>query len=186
MGAYPFASPHTRSAPRLSTTSKSAELIADLPFLRNSVDVPAGMSAILEHTFNGVPSLGIWAQVPHYLGTMTYPAASAALLDGLTTVAGISVDASELRDEAVHQRQHVDQLVAGNDDHQAMVRQLESMYDAAPPTSFDGGMNQQIPERRRARRRDRALPPHPARRGLTTTNHARSGGARRRPRPRAR
>ena len=89
MGAYPFASPHTRP-PRLSTTSPSSDVIGDLPFLRNSVDVPAGIAAILEHRFmdKGVPSLGIWAQVPHYLGTMSYPAASAALLDGLKTVTG--------------------------------------------------------------------------------------------------
>ena len=41
LGSYPFASPHTRP-PRLSTSSPSAEVIDPLPFLRNSVDVPAG------------------------------------------------------------------------------------------------------------------------------------------------
>lgn len=146
MGAYPFASPHTRP-PRLSTTSPSSEVIGHLPFLRNSVDVPAGIAAILEHAFidKGVPSLGIWAQVPHYLGTMSYPAASAALLDGLKTVTGITVDSSALLDEAVLQRQRVDQLVAGNEDHQSMVRQLETMYDAAESTSPGVGMSQRMP-----------------------------------------
>jgi hypothetical protein len=147
VGSYPFASPHTRP-PRLSTSSPSADVIASLPFLRNSVDVPAGIAAVLEHRFTdkGVASLGIWAQVPHYLGTMTYPAASAALLEGIATVTGVSVDAEELRLEAVQQRQRVDQLVAGNEDHRSMVRQLEAMYDASQPAGALGtGMGQAIP-----------------------------------------
>jgi hypothetical protein len=152
MGSYPFASPHTRP-PRLSTSSPSAELSQSLPFLRNSVDVPAGMGAVLEHAFHdkGVPSLGIWAQVPHYLGTMTYPAATAALLEGLSIVAGVDVDAEDLRTEAAQQRRRVDQLVAGNDDHQAMVSQLEALYDASQPSGApltgmgSAGMGQSIP-----------------------------------------
>jgi hypothetical protein len=145
-GSYPFASPHTRP-PRLSTSSPAADVIAPLPFLRNSVDVPAGIAAVLEHRFTdrGVPSLGIWAQVPHYLGTMTYPAATAALLEGLTIVTGISVDTDAVRAEANQQRQRVDQLVAGNEDHQSMVRQLEAMYDASQPAASIGGMGQPIP-----------------------------------------
>jgi hypothetical protein len=147
LGSYPFASPHTRP-PRLSTSSPAADVIAELPFLRNSVDVPAGIAAVLEHRFTdkGVPSLGIWAQVPHYLGTMTYPAATAALLDGLTIVAGISVDTDDVRAEADQQRQRVDQLVASNEEHQSMVRQLEGMYDASLPTGAVGtGMGQPMP-----------------------------------------
>src|SRR4051794_30681935 len=41
LGAYPFATPHTRD-PRLSSSSPSAELVASVPYLKNSVDVPAG------------------------------------------------------------------------------------------------------------------------------------------------
>jgi proteasome assembly chaperone (PAC2) family protein len=137
LGAYPFASPHTRPS-RLSSTSPSAALVARLPFLRSSVDVPAGVSAALEHGFHakGVDALGIWAQVPHYLGTMTYPAASVALLDGLAEIGGLAIDAQALRNEAALQRSRVDQLVAGNEEHQAMVRQLEAVYDATEAEIF--------------------------------------------------
>ena len=94
-GSYPFASPHTRPA-RLSCSSPSADVIADLAYLKNSVDVPAGMSAVLEHALTeaGVASLGLWVQVPHYVSAMSYPAASAALLDGLQEVTGITIAAS--------------------------------------------------------------------------------------------
>jgi proteasome assembly chaperone (PAC2) family protein len=148
LGAYPFAAPHTRP-PHLSATSPSAEIIASLPFRTSSVDVPAGMAAALEHALSGrgIPALGIWSQVPHYVATMSYPAASVALLEGLALATGIAVDAVELRREAVLQRERLDQLVEGNDEHQAMVAQFERMYDAAeqqipraPAEPADGGL----------------------------------------------
>ncbi len=137
LGAYPFASPHTRP-PRLSSSSPSAELIASVPFLKNSVDVPAGMGAVLEHALvgKGVPALGIWAQVPHYLGSMTYPGASVALINGLAEVTGIVVDTTVLRTEATIQRERVDQLVAANTDHKTMITQLEILYDQVDPQTL--------------------------------------------------
>lgn len=132
LGAYPFATPHTRS-PRLSCTTPSPELAAEVPFLKNSVDVPAGMAGVLEHAFTGrgIPALGVWAQVPHYIASMNYPAASAALLDGLREVSGIEIDSSELAHAATVQRLRLDQLVAANPEHQAMLRQLEELYDTS-------------------------------------------------------
>jgi hypothetical protein len=146
LGAYPFAAPHTRP-PLLSATSPSPDVLAALPFRLSSVDVPAGMSAALELALHdrGVPALGIWAQVPHYVVSMAYPAASIALLDGLATATGITIAADELRGEAVAHRQRIDQLIAANDEHQGMVEQFERMYDAAEraaptDTTPDGGL----------------------------------------------
>lgn len=130
LGAYPFATPHTRPS-RLSTSSPSAELIANTDLLRNSVDVPAGMGAVLEHALHDrrIPAMGIWAQVPHYLGTMSYAGATVALLEGLGQVAGLSIDATSARSDAMIQRQRVDQLVGNNDEHREMVRSMERAYD---------------------------------------------------------
>lgn len=150
LGAYPFAAPHTRPS-RLSSSSPSAELIATVPFLKNSVDVPAGMGAVLEHAFvaKGVPALGIWAQVPHYLGAMSHPAASVALLDGLEQVTGLALDRAALAGEAEIQRLRVDQLVEGNAEHRAMVEQLETVYDASEPATasaaFDAALSGELP-----------------------------------------
>jgi hypothetical protein len=131
LGAYPFAAPHTRE-PRLSVSSPSAEILAGVTYLKSSIDVPAGMGAVLEHAFvdKGVPALGIWAQVPHYVSAMSYPAATLALLNGLDEVAGVRVDIAAIRQETIIQRQRLDQLVAGNDEHRAMVAQLEELYDS--------------------------------------------------------
>jgi hypothetical protein len=132
LGAYPFATPHTRPA-RLSMSASSPTFAASLPpYGRNSVDVPAGVQAAVEARFRdlGLSSVGLWAQVPHYVSNFPYPAASLALLTGLAEVAGVEVDASQLRQSVVSYRQQLDELVAGNPEHVTMVRQLEETYDA--------------------------------------------------------
>ena len=137
-GAYPFAAPHTRT-PRLSCSSPSADVLANVPFARSSVDVPAGMAAALEHTMHDrkIPALGIWAQVPHYVSSMTYPASSVALLDGLAEATGVRIAGASLRNEIDIQRERIDQMVADNVDHQLMVTQLESLHDAAVEDDAD-------------------------------------------------
>ena len=131
-GAYPFAAPHTRT-PRLSCSSPSTEVLAHVTFARSSVDVPAGMAAVLEHALHArkIPALGIWVQVPHYVSALPYPAASVALLDGLTEVTGIEVAAADLRAAVIPQRQRIDASIADNSEHVTMLRQLEEMYDAS-------------------------------------------------------
>jgi proteasome assembly chaperone (PAC2) family protein len=138
LGAYPFAVPHTRS-PIVSSTSPSRDLIAQLGFRANSVDVPAGAVAALEQAMHerNIPAVGLWAQVPHYVAAMSYPAASVALLDALELVTGIAIPARELRREMVLQRERLDQLVEGNDEHQEMVARLERIYDNGEPISVD-------------------------------------------------
>ena len=136
LGAYPFATPHTRPS-RLSLSSPSATIAASLPLLKNSVDVPAGVAAVLEHACHdaGIDSVGIWVQVPHYISSMAYPAATVALLAGLGDVGGIRISAAAARRETVIQRQRLDELVAGNDEHRNMVAQLEALFDAADEAS---------------------------------------------------
>ncbi len=130
LGAYPFATPHTRDV-RLSATSPSADVLHALALRVSSIDVPAGMAAALEQTLHdhGVKAFGLWAQVPHYVAAMSFPAASVALLDALAASTGVAVPARELRREVVLQRERLDHLVQSNDEHREMVARLESIYD---------------------------------------------------------
>jgi proteasome assembly chaperone (PAC2) family protein len=134
LGAYPFATPHTRPAV-VSVTSPSHDVLIRVPFARSSIDVPAGVAAALEHDLHGrgIPSLGIWAQVPHYVASMSYPAASVALIDAVREATGLVVDAAELRADTMIQRRRIDSLVEANDEHASMVAQLERIYDTSPP-----------------------------------------------------
>jgi proteasome assembly chaperone (PAC2) family protein len=130
LGAYPFATPHTRPT-RISATSSSADLVTKLGFAVSSVDVPAGVAAALEEHLHhrGIPAAGVWAQVPHYVAAMSYPAASVALLDALHSVTGLEVPARTLRREVVVQRERLDHLIATNDEHRSMLDHLERLYD---------------------------------------------------------
>ncbi len=131
-GAYPFASPHTRPA-RLSVTSPSTDVLESVTFARSSIDVPAGMESVLEHAMHArrIPALGIWAQVPHYVSAMTYPPATLSLLHGLREATGIEITRLALEREIEGFRERLDETVAENPEHVAMLRQLEELYDAA-------------------------------------------------------
>jgi hypothetical protein len=132
LGAYPFATPHSRPS-RLSITANSPQVAGSLPYLRNSLDVPAGIEAALERRFAevGLPALGLWAQVPHYVSNVPYPGASVALLDGLSEIAGVQTEGVALHNDAAAHRTRLDELVKQSDEHVAMVQQLETAYDAA-------------------------------------------------------
>jgi proteasome assembly chaperone (PAC2) family protein len=138
LGAYPAPVPHTRPT-RLAVTAGDARLIGT-DMVRASIDVPAGVQAAIERraTEVGLPAIGLWAQVPHYVAAMPYPAASVALLDGLASVAGVRIDSPALRQEMDSTRQRIDALIAENDDHVRMVQQLETAVDAEQTTKETG------------------------------------------------
>jgi predicted ATP-grasp superfamily ATP-dependent carboligase len=140
LGAFPAPVPHTRPV-RLVGTSTDGELSAKVGFLPAGIDVPAGVQGALEVAFGdaGIPAVGLWARVPHYAAAMPYPAASAALVGGLAQMTGIEVDVSSLQGASVATRRQIDQLLAGSDEHVALVQQLETQYDqeqAAAATNF--------------------------------------------------
>jgi len=134
LGAFPAPVPHTRSV-RLAATASTRELATEIGFVAGTIEVPAGIQAALEqaHAEAGIPSVGLWARVPHYAAAMPYPAASAALVDGVSIVAGLSFSSDELNAAGVITNQRVDQLIANSEEHRQMVRQLEEQIDAAEP-----------------------------------------------------
>lgn len=131
LGAYPAPTPHTRPA-RLVSTATDPELTRVVGIAHGRVDVPAGVHAAIDDVCRevGLPALALWAQVPHYAAAMPYPAAAAALVDGLWRVAGLRLAAGTLHEDAAATRQRLDGLVANSDEHVEMVHQLEAQFDA--------------------------------------------------------
>jgi predicted ATP-grasp superfamily ATP-dependent carboligase len=117
----------------MAIASASPELAARAGSVRSTIDVPAGVQAAIERRSveMGIPAIGLWAQVPHYAATMPYPAASAALLDGLADLTGLALDSERLHEEARATRVRIDELIADNTEHQHMVRMLEAQADKA-------------------------------------------------------
>ena len=138
LGAFPAPAPHTRPV-RLTTTATSADLAAQVGFMHGAIEVPAGAQAALEEAFGhaGLPAVGLWARVPHYIAAMPYPAASVALVEGLNAVAGLDLETEELRAAADQSLRRIDELVSQNDEHRALVAQLETQADAESMSSED-------------------------------------------------
>ncbi len=143
LGAFPAPAPHTRPV-RVAGVSPDQVLAGQVGIVPGRLDVPAGIEGVLELALArvGIPAVGLWARVPHYVATMSYPAASAALVDALAEVGGLDLDSSGLHRSADVVRQRVDELIAASDQHREMVRQLETNLDAAEGNPLDLG---QIP-----------------------------------------
>ena len=142
LGAFPAPAPHTRPV-RLAATAppSSADLVAQVGIVQAEIDVPSGVWGALELALGeaDIAAVGLWARVPHYVSGMAFPSASAALLDGLSAVAGLSVDAMALHAAADASLRQVDELIAKSSEHTAMVRQLEHSVDTAEGNPLDVG-----------------------------------------------
>jgi PAC2 family len=142
LGAFPAPAPHTRPV-RLAATAprESSDLVARVGIVQGEIDVPSGVWGALELAFGeaGIPTVGLWARVPHYVSGMAFPAASAALIDGLAAVGDLSVDSTELHTAADTSLQQVDDLISKSGEHTSMVHQLERSVDAAEGNPLDVG-----------------------------------------------
>jgi proteasome assembly chaperone (PAC2) family protein len=139
LGAFPAPTPHTRPVRIIGTApAPSAHLLAVIGSVSGELEVPAGINSALELGFAEVDMdiVTLWARVPHYIASMPYPQASAALIEGLARTAGLTLDASHLRASAEEARQRVDDLVTNNPDHSSMVTQLEEAVDEVEGTSL--------------------------------------------------
>ena len=133
LGAFPAPAPHTRPVRLASTVPpQSSDLAGRVGSVQGTIEVPAGVQAALEVALGeaGVPVIGLWARVPHYLAAMPFPEASAALVDGVCAMTGVVLDTASLRAAGEASRRQVDELIAGNIEHTEMVRRLESSVDA--------------------------------------------------------
>lgn len=131
LGAIPAAVPHTRPVPVLATASASG-LLPD--GIRQGPDgllrVPSAALSVLELTVAaaGIPAVGFFAQVPHYVNT-SYPTASLALLTALGRHLGVDVPVGALATRALERRNLLDAATAADEDTKAHVERLEALAD---------------------------------------------------------
>jgi proteasome assembly chaperone (PAC2) family protein len=142
LGAYPFAAPHTRS-PRVACTASTPSL-AEGTFLRASLDFPGGIQAAIEQGCDerGIPAVGLWAQIPHYVpANMPFPAGSVALVEGLSQLGNLSLPLGDLSARAEATRNRLDELIAQNPEHVEMLRQLEAAWERSEPREPTMGLS---------------------------------------------
>jgi hypothetical protein len=130
LGAIPAAVPHTRPVPVLATASPEAILRdGEQQGPGGVLRVPAAALSAIEMTVAGagIPAIGYYAQVPHYVGTNAYVPATLALLQHLERRLGITMPLGSLADEAIEQRQRLDAAIAEDDDSREYLGRLESL-----------------------------------------------------------
>ena len=131
LGAIPAAVPHTRDVPILGTTSEAGRLRGNIqPGPAGLLRVPAAAISVLEMAMaeGGIPAVGYFAQVPHYVSG-PYPAASLALIEALGRHLGVELPTGDLADESGQLRTRLDTATALEETTRSYVERLESMVD---------------------------------------------------------
>ncbi len=131
LGAIPAAVPHTRPVTILGTASKDGQLRADVePGPVGTMTVPAACISVLDMAVSaaGVPAVGYFAQIPHYVSG-EYPAASLELLSVLGKHLGVRLPQGRLSTEARELRERLDAAAAADSATRAYVERLEGMAD---------------------------------------------------------
>jgi hypothetical protein len=132
LGAVPSDSPHTRSI-KVSRSSQSAKMRKQLAIEPSEYEGPVGIISVLAMSLEeaGIPSVALWAPVPHYVHNSPSPKATFALLVELETLLGLQFNHGTLADDAFAWERGIDELAENDEDLATYVSQLESARDAA-------------------------------------------------------
>jgi len=131
LGAIPAAVPHTRPVPILGTEASKGLLRGEVtPGPAGILRVPSALVSALELEVSrvGIPALGYFAQVPHYVSG-PYAAAALELLRALGNHLDTDIPAADLEAESIELRNRLDTAASVDDTTRNYVERLESMYD---------------------------------------------------------
>jgi predicted ATP-grasp superfamily ATP-dependent carboligase len=136
LGGIPWAAPHTRPTALIMTASRSELLDPEIGHAEGLIRVPGAAANIIAFQLmdRGIPVVGFFARVPHYVAGTYYPAV-VALVDRVATHLGIAVPAGSVVDEAAEQRQRLDELLEDQPQAAAIVRRLEDLADSSGDVS---------------------------------------------------
>jgi predicted ATP-grasp superfamily ATP-dependent carboligase len=122
--------PHTRPSP-VTGGATDQELIDRLGLQRSRYEGPTGIVGVLHDACSGagLPSVSLWAAVPHYVAVAPSPRAALALCDRLGEILGAEIDTAELDEAAERYSEQVSEAVAADEETAAYVAELEDRAD---------------------------------------------------------
>src|SRR6266571_4533790 len=122
--------PHTRPSP-ITGGATDPELIERLGLQRSRYEGPTGIVGVLHDACNhaSIPSVSLWAAVPHYVSLAPSPRAALALCQRLGGILGADIDTEELQEASERYSEQVSEAVASDDDTAAYVAELEQRAD---------------------------------------------------------
>lgn len=131
LGGIPWAAPHTRPTSVVTTASRPDLIAEDENYPDGLLRVPAAAVNVVERSLvdQGIPAVGFWARVPHYVGGVYYPGV-VTLVERISRHAGVPIPLGSLVDEAAEQRRRLDEAIAERPETVALVERLEALADA--------------------------------------------------------
>jgi hypothetical protein len=131
--------PHTRPI-SIFASSESPELRDELGLERSSYEGPVGILSVLADVAEvvGVPTVAIWASVPHYVHNAPSPKATLALVEKLEEVLGIPVPHGDLEEESTAWESGIDAIAGEDEDMAAYIEQLEQARDTVDSPEASG------------------------------------------------
>ncbi|QAY61176.1 PAC2 family protein [Microbacterium protaetiae] len=133
--------PHTRPI-SVFAGSDNEQLRQTLDLEKPTYEGPVGILSSLAMAAEdaGIPTIGLWASVPHYVaGHTPSPKATLALLEKLEEITGTSVPHGDLAGQAVTWEATIDAAAAQDDEMSDYIHQLEAARDTwdSPEASGD-------------------------------------------------
>ena len=130
LGALLADVPHTRAVP-ITGIGSDQTLVTKHGFERSTYEGPTGIVGVLHHACAraGVPSVSLWASVPHYVAAAPNPKAALALIRSFEGVGGVAVEARDLEESAEEYERQVNAAVAADPDVKQFVERLEQTVD---------------------------------------------------------
>ncbi|WP_245982333.1 PAC2 family protein [Mycetocola tolaasinivorans] len=139
MGSVLADAPHTRPI-QIECTSDNADIRAELEVERSQYEGPVGILNVLCIAAEavGIPTLSVWASVPHYVHNTPSPKAILALVDRIEELVGVVIPRGNLLAESAEWEQTVSTLTAEDPDMVAYIRQLEQARDTVEDPEASG------------------------------------------------
>jgi proteasome assembly chaperone (PAC2) family protein len=125
VGGIPAMASHRRPVSVLATGTDE-EVVERAGAWRQDYSGPTGAQSVLQVMLGdaGIPTIALWAQVPHYLSGGASPPAIRAVLERLRDLAGLAVDLEGLDDQS---RTYVERVEEGLEDRPDVVEVIEAI-----------------------------------------------------------
>ena len=140
IGALLADSPHTRPVP-VQVSGSESKLMHGVGSEPTDYKGSSGIVGVLQYMCAAadIPTISLWASVPHYVAQSPSPKVTLALLRAVEDVLDVSLPQSELPEEARAWERGVDELAQQDSDVAEYVRTLEEAKDATdlPEASGD-------------------------------------------------
>jgi proteasome assembly chaperone (PAC2) family protein len=135
VGGIPSVASHRRPV-EVMATATSTEMANEIGAWRNDYTGPTGAQSALQFLLGqaGVPTVALWAQVPHYVAAGPSPPAIRSLLARLRDLSGVAVDLSTLDEQAQAYIARVEEGIADRPDVVDAIRQIESGTEQSLPS----------------------------------------------------